>query len=396
MPPAAAPDAAMATRRRRRADALPPAAGEAKLTPAALAAVRTAVMDWFAVAQRRLPWREGYDPYGVWVAEIMLQQTQVETVRAYYERWMARFPDVHAVAAASQEAVLKAWEGLGYYSRARNLQRAAQAIVERHDGRVPEELEALLALPGIGRYTAGAIRSIGHNRPAPLVDGNVGRVLGRLVALDVPARSTGGQRRLWALADALVPERGPRDFNQGLMELGALVCRPTAPQCLLCPLQPHCAACAQGRPEAFPPPPERRARPLRRGAMLLLRDAAGRLLLRRRPPTGVWGGLWEPPWVERQVGESATAAARRLLAELGLPEPPRLVRAGQLSHGLTHFQLELSCFRARLPGSPRALGGAGGNEAGSDACWADAARIAALPLARLGHKALELIGNDDA
>ena len=355
------------------------------------AGIQRRVRDWFTGAQRALPWRERYDPYGVWVAEIMLQQTQVETVRPYYERWMARFPDVAAVAAAPLEAVLKAWEGLGYYSRARNLQRAAQTIVSQHGGRLPDSLEALRALPGIGRYTAGAIVSIGYDRPAPLVDGNVGRVLGRLVALDEPARSPRGQRRLWALAEALVPARGPRDFNQGLMELGALVCRPVAPQCLLCPLRDCCAAAAQGRPEAYPPAAPRRERPLRRGAMVLLHDAAGRVLLRRRPPEGVWGGLWEPPWSERTRRESAAAAARRLLAELGLPLRGRLLRAGLLAHGLTHFQLELQCYRGRVEHTADAAAA----PLPAACCWADGERIAALPLARLGHKALRLAAGAD-
>ena len=381
-----------APRRRDRpasAGAAPAAPPAPVLPPERVAAIQAAVQGWFATAQRVLPWRRSYDPYGVWVAEIMLQQTQVETVRPYYERWLLRFPDLSAVAEAPQQDVLKAWEGLGYYSRARNLQRAAQSIVAQHGGRLPDTVEALRALPGIGRYTAGAILSIGHGRPAPLVDGNVGRVLGRLVALDVPARSPAGQRRLWALAEVLVPQRNARDFNQGLMELGALVCRPQAPACLLCPLREGCAACAGGRPEAYPPPPVRRARPLRRGAMLLLRDDSGRLLLRRRPPEGVWGGLWEPPWSERAPGESAAAAARRLLAELGLAvwEPVgRLRPAGLLTHGLTHFALELRCYRGQVA-TPAVA-------AGSDdaRCWADAARIAALPLARLGHKALRLAG----
>ena len=375
--------------------ASPQAPRTALLSPERVAAIQTAVLGWFATAQRALPWRRSYDPYGVWVAEIMLQQTQVETVRPYYERWLLRFPDVRSVAAAPQQDVLKAWEGLGYYSRARNLQRAAQAIVAQHGGRLPDTMEALRALPGIGRYTAGAILSIGHGHPAPLVDGNVGRVLGRLVALDVPARSPAGQRRLWALAAVLVPQRNARDFNQGLMELGALVCRPQAPACLLCPLRERCAACAEGRPEAYPPPPVRRKRPLRRGAMLLLRDDSGRLLLRRRPPEGIWGGLWEPPWSERAPGESAAAAARRLLAELGLavrePAEPelagRLRPAGLLTHGLTHFALELRCYCGRVAVAAAA-------PAADDArCWADAARIAALPLARLGHKALRLAGD---
>jgi A/G-specific adenine glycosylase len=413
--------AATAPRRRGPPPAAGPRAERAGLLgavrPELLGAVRAALLAWFARSQRALPWRERYEPYTVWVAEIMLQQTQVEAVRPYFERWLARFPDVQAVAAAPQEAVLKAWEGLGYYARARNLQRAAQAIVERHGGRLPESLEALLALPGIGRYTAGAIRSIAFDRPAPVVDGNVARVLGRLLALEVPARAPAGQRRLWALATALVeglgPEEHPRDLNQGLMELGALVCRPAAPRCAGCPLAPHCAARAGGQPERFPPAAPRRARPLRTGALLLLRNEAGALLLRRRPPRGVWGGLWEPPWCEQQPGESPARAARRLLGELGLP-PGRLLRRGTVEHGLTHFALRLACYRGRVAGAPPAAlparippagfpdaaplataplttaPGAESDGAAPRLRWADPAELAALPLARLGRKALEL------
>jgi A/G-specific adenine glycosylase len=259
--------AATAPRRRGPPPAAGPRAERAGLLgavrPELLGAVRAALLAWFARSQRALPWRERYEPYTVWVAEIMLQQTQVEAVRPYFERWLARFPDVQAVAAAPQEAVLKAWEGLGYYARARNLQRAAQAIVERHGGRLPESLEALRALPGIGRYTAGAIRSIAFDRPAPVVDGNVARVLGRLLALEVPARAPAGQRRLWALATALVeglgPEEHPRDLNQGLMELGALVCRPAAPRCAGVRWRPTAPRGPAGSRSASRPP--RRAAP---------------------------------------------------------------------------------------------------------------------------------------
>jgi A/G-specific adenine glycosylase len=382
-----------------------------------LRAIREAVEAWFREARRPLPWRERYDPYEVWIAEVMLQQTQVDTVIPYHRRWLERFPDVASVAAAPEEAVLKAWEGLGYYARARNLRRASQAIVTRHGGRLPERLEELLALPGVGRYTAGAIVSIGYNRPAPLVDGNVARVLGRLFALDVPARSTAGQARLWAWAEALVPpapkevpaasgavkagaaaaspaETGPRAFNQGLMELGALICRQRAPHCLLCPLSDPCRARQTGDPERFPPPAVRRARPWREGALLLL-EREGRLLVRRRPSQGVWGGLWELPWAERGRGETARAAARRLLADLGCRGAGRLRLLGPLEHGLTHFTLALECFAARLDGPPGAEEGpAGAGEPSHPLRWVSRAELAALPLARLTHKALALADPD--
>ncbi len=365
----------------------PTAAPEGLPAPRATTAMRKAVRDWFRATQRALPWRDPYDPYGVWVAEIMLQQTQVAAVRPYYERWMARLPDVPAVAAAPEQEVLKLWEGLGYYARARNLRRAAQAMVAAHGGRVPATVDALLALPGIGRYTAGAIVSIGHNRPAPIVDGNVGRVLGRLVALEVPARSPPGQRRLWALAAHLVPRRDPRDFNQGLMELGALLCRPVRPQCTACPLRSRCRAHATGQPEAFPPPPPRRQRPERHGVLLLAEDSAGRVLLRQRPARGVWGGLWEPPWLEHRAHDTPATTLRRLLGEHALPADAAPVPAGTVTHGLTHFTLHLACYRLRLPAFRP--GGLAPLSAAAH-CWADAPARQSLPMSRLSRRALAL------
>lgn len=340
-------------------------------------------MAWFARARRDLPWRRDYDPYGVWVAEMMLQQTQVETVLPYYRRWMARFPTLASVAAAPLAEVLKHWEGLGYYARARNLHRAAQAVVERHQGRLPETVEELTVLPGIGRYTAGAIASIAFNHPAPLVDGNVARVLSRVAALKHPARGPEGQRVLWALAQAALPPESPRAFNEALMELGALVCRPRAPECPRCPLALHCRARRLGDPEAYPVRPRRRARLVRKGVMLLAR-AGQRMLVRRRPPGGLWGGLWEFPWRELHDGESPAAALRRLAAELGLAMDGRACAGGALVHGLTHFRLELTCFTAHIKGYPRQ------NDDGGTR-WVTPAELKALALGRLNHKALALL-----
>lgn len=376
---------------------------------------------WFAANHRPLPWREGYAPYPVWISEIMLQQTQVEAVLPYFERWIALFADPAAVAAAREEALLKAWEGLGYYARARNLHKAAREMVRRHGGEVPGNLEHLLALPGIGRYTAGAILSIGFNRPAPIVDGNVGRILARIFAMEHPLRSPQGQRHLWAWAEALLPTRNPRDFNQGLMELGALVCRPRQPRCDACPVLAHCAVGngavgngavgngavgngavgngASERPEDFPRPSRKITRPLRTGVMLLARDPKGRLLLRRRPPRGLWGGLWELPWNELEGTETPARATARLLRELGQTPADTPAPLGVIAHGLTHFQLRLDCFGITLApghGTPGAVTGTARDAAAelgatdSALQWATPARIAKLPLARLSHKALAL------
>ena len=325
----------------------------------------------------------------------MLQQTQVESVLSYHERWMARFPDVAAVAAAPEQDVLKAWEGLGYYARARGLRSAARRIMADHGGVLPSCPEALLALPGIGRYTAGAIASIAFNRDVPAVDGNVARVLSRLFALREPVNTTDGQARLWELAGALLPAGQARDFNQALMELGALICRAKSPACPDCPLINYCAAGRAGEAAAFPrksPRPKRR----RVRGVLLLPSSGGRILMRRRPSGGLWGGLWEFPWLEREPGESDTAAAARLLEELQLPGDVPLRLLGNLNHGLTHLQLELQCFGAAIgaPPPPAPLGKVA-REAPPPAVtlqrWVTPAARRKLALARLSHKALELL-----
>jgi A/G-specific adenine glycosylase len=341
------------------------------------------LLAWFARARRDLPWRRDYDPYAVWIAEVMLQQTQVETMLPYYARWMARFPALADVARAPLADVLKHWEGLGYYARARNLHRAAQAVMERRQGRLPQKVEELMMLPGIGRYTAGAIASIAFNRPAPLVDGNVARVLCRVAALEEAPRSPTGKRVVWALAQAALPQESPRAFNEALMELGALVCRPRAPACPRCPLVAQCQARRLGTPEAYPRRPPRRERPVRRGVMLLGQTGA-RLLVRRRPPGGLWGGLWEFPWLELRSGESPHAALRRLAGPMGLSIDGKPQPCGRLIHGLTHFQLELACFAIRWKKFPPA--------AREDAArWVTPRELESLALGRLNHKALALL-----
>jgi A/G-specific adenine glycosylase len=249
---------------------------------------------WYRRHHRKLPWRATSDPYRVWVSEIMLQQTRVETVRPYYTRWLRAFPTIQKLARASDDRVLKLWEGLGYYSRARNLHRAAQAVVRQHHGQLPRTVDGLLTLPGIGRYTAGAIASIAFGERVPLVDGNVARVFARIFAIRANVKSPRTLSSLWNLAEDLLPDAAPGDFNQALMELGALVCTPTAPRCNTCPMRRVCAARARGLVEQLP---NRGGKP--RTVHLVAKAAfvksGNRILLKRRPQQGLLANFWELP-----------------------------------------------------------------------------------------------------
>jgi A/G-specific adenine glycosylase len=379
--------------KRRDSDVSPADRSTGPATPRRAQSLRRRLLEWFGGARRPLPWRDGYDPYRVWISEMMLQQTQVETVLPYYERWMARFPTLASVAEAEEEEVLKAWEGMGYYARARSLHRAARRVVAEHGGRLPASLEALRALPGIGPYTAGAIASIAFNLPAPAVDGNVARVLARLFAVEEPVNAPAGRAEVERLAGALLGRKDARDFNQSLMELGALVCRPSSPACPLCPVRRGCAAHGAGNPEAYPRRRPRKERRMMRGVMALL-ERGGRVLVRKRSDGGMWGGLWEFPWLECGPGEAPDAALVRLLSELGAGPGGGAEKLGIVRHGLTHLQMELVCFRARADSAAWAAGEAfaprpAGNGAGPRR-WVTRAALARLPLARLNHKALRL------
>jgi A/G-specific adenine glycosylase len=283
----------------------------------------------------------------VWISEIMLQQTRVAAVVPYYERWMARFPSAAALAEAPMDDVLSAWSGLGYYARARNLKRAAE-IVRASGGAMPDEVDALRALPGIGRYTAGAIASIAFGRRVPLVDGNVARVLARVFAIEDDVKSVTGQRQLWQLAEELVPAEAPGDFNQGLMELGATVCAPAAPRCAACPLRSMCRAAASGRQGELPRVGARLAReakPWRRTAAAWI-ERGGELLLGRRRPGGLFGGLWELP-----QADDRRALATALGAKLG----GRAI--GQLEQELSHLRLRIALYRGeRIARAPEPFG----------------------------------------
>lgn len=293
---------------------------------------------WFALAARDLPWRRDRRPYAVWISEIMLQQTRVETVVPYFERFLGDFPDVAALAAAPLDAVLARWAGLGYYRRARVLHLAAREVTERFAGELPGDVDRLQSLPGIGRYTAGAIASLAFGRRAPLVDGNVARVLARLFDIAVDAKTPRGARVFWELAERLLPEDAPGRFNEALMELGATVCTPREPRCEACPLSRHCEARKTGRQRELPVVAKRAARPEVALVALVVR-AGARVLLARRPPDGLFGGLWEPPMLE-----ATPRAAVATLRAAGLSVTA--TRCGRVRHVLSHRELAVEVLRA--------------------------------------------------
>jgi A/G-specific adenine glycosylase len=305
--------------------------------------VRKKLLNWYHNEGRDLPWRRTRDPYKIWVSEVMLQQTQVETVIPYYLRFLTAFPELATLAAASQGAVLKLWEGLGYYARARNLHRAAGVVMVQHGGRIPAEWEAFRALPGVGDYIAAAVLSIAFGRPFAVVDGNVKRVLARLLCIELPVNLPKHHSHYRKQADRLLDASAPADFNQALMEIGALICRPARPRCDRCPLAGACCALAGGRVEALPRRQARAKAPVKQLAIAVIRRR-DKLLLTCRPEEGLLGGLWEFPNSIRLPGESTQAACRRLAREkLGLEIHPRSPIT-RVRHAYTHFKIQAEAF----------------------------------------------------
>ncbi len=307
--------------------------------------LRRALLRFYGRQRRDLPWRHTRDPYAIWISEIMLQQTQVETVVPRYRRFLQEFPTVTALANATCERVCEAWAGLGYYRRARNLHRAACLVAEAHDGALPRSAKELERLPGIGRYTAGAIASIAFDEAAAVVDGNVTRVLARLFVLPGRVGERSLSNSVWRLAGELVVGPRPGDLNQALMELGATVCKPTAPACDRCPVERFCKAKASGEPTRYPEPavaPPTRDLPM---ALALVRDAKG-VWLRQRSLQGLWAGLWELPSAE------GPRARVRLAKELGVP---LRVEVARVTHLLTHRRVLARVYLA-APAAPAALG----------------------------------------
>ena len=322
-------------------------------------AFRTDLLDWYDENKRSMPWRDIDDPYRIWVAEIMLQQTRVDTVRDYYPRFLEAFPTVEALATAERDEVLKHWEGLGFYARARHLHEAAQHVVEDHQGTVPDTMEAIRDLKGIGPYTAAAVLSIAHQKPHAVLDGNVKRVLTRVFAVDEDATSSATERELRRLANDLLDPDRPGDFNQAMMELGALVCTPNTPHCDRCALQAVCRAHAAGTEEDYPVTPESDPIPHHDIAVgLVFSDDGDEILIQRRPDEGLLGGLWEFPGGKQEDEESMEAACRReVREELGIEvtvEDPFYT----LSHAYSHFKITLHAFRCRVAhGTPEAREG---------------------------------------
>jgi A/G-specific adenine glycosylase len=336
------------------------------------------LLAWFDRSGRHdLPWQHPRTPYRVWLSEIMLQQTQVSVAAGYFERFVAALPDLPALARAPQDDVLALWSGLGYYARARNLHAAAKLCVERHGGDLPRDLEALVALPGIGRSTAGAILSQAWGDAAPILDGNVKRVLCRLFGIDGWPGKPAVEKKLWSIAGSLLPDARLADWTQAQMDFGATLCTRANPACAICPLQDVCVARLEGRIAELPVPKPGKALPQRETRMLLVEDAAGRVLLQRRPPSGVWASLWSLPqhedmeearaWFERQLeGDFAAAVA--------LPA---------LDHGFSHYRLRIHPHRVAVNGPRAAIGDT------ADLRWATRADLDAIGLPAPVRKLLQ-------
>ena len=304
------------------------------------------LLAWFDRHGRHdLPWQRQITPYRVWVSEIMLQQTQVATVIPYFERFMARLPDVRALADAGEDEVLHLWTGLGYYARARNLQRAARLCCERHGGEFPRTREAIEALPGIGRSTAGAILAIACGERAAILDGNVKRVLGRLYAIDGDPAQAETLKRYWSIAEALTPAGRCADYTQAIMDLGATLCTRSRPACAICPLADDCRGRAGGEPTRYPGRKRRRQIPVREGRMLVIRNRGGDFLLQKRPVTGIWGGLWSFPQIE--AGDEPVTACEALTGET----PQSLREGAPFRHTFSHFHLDLSPLHITVEGA---------------------------------------------
>ncbi len=344
--------------------------------------VTTRLLHWYGQAGRSFPWRETRDPYRIWLSEIMLQQTGVIAVQPYYRRFLERFPTVVDLAGAPEEEVTDLWAGLGYYNRARNLHAAAKQVVAAHGGKLPADLTALMALPGIGRSTAGAILSIAFDRPAPILDGNVRRVLCRLFALQADPRSTASEKKLWAWSEALTSVERPHDYTQAIMDLGAVICIPRTPRCDECPVEPFCEARRLGLEQELPQKRPKKSVPTRHQVALVI-AWDDNVFVRRRPTDGMLAGLWEFPTLEVSKDGAQASAVQALCESLCLGGKPALL--GQVRHAYSHFKLELALYRVSLKAP---------FDANETARWCPRGELKNLSLHGAHKKALPLLDCD--
>ncbi len=306
--------------------------------------IQTRLLRWFEKNERDLPWRKTRDPYAIWVSEIMLQQTQVDTVIPYYQRFLKSFPTVYHLAKENLSKVLKAWEGLGYYSRARNLHKTSKMILRQFGGNIPDNLKDLLSLPGIGRSTAGAILSFAHNKEAPILDGNVKRVFSRLFAVSGSKGKV--EKVLWEISESLVPKGYSNPFNQALMDLGSMICTPKDPQCPRCPLRDLCQGRASGTPESYPPRAFKKSIP-HITAISAVIEKDHRFLLNRRPPRGLLGGLWEfPNWPVAGEKDLKQYLMEKIKGEMGIRVRSQRTM-GLFKQTFSHFKLSLHVYHCR-------------------------------------------------
>jgi A/G-specific adenine glycosylase len=345
------------------------------------------LLDWYAANARTLPWRDHPDPYAVWVSEIMLQQTRVETVIPYFRRWMARFPSVFRLAAAPRQEVLALWEGLGYYARARNLHRTAQILVREHGGELPRTAAELAKLPGIGRYTAAAIASIAFGEDVAALDGNIRRVLSRVFNVAEPARSPAGERRLWALAQEHLPAGRAGDYNQALMDLGSLVCTPKSPSCAACPLADLCEARRLNLQEERPLKMPKKTLPHHTVVAAVIRRD-GQVFIAQRPADGLLGGLWEFPGGKTEPGETLPEALRRELREELAIDVEVGAPFGVYRHTFTHFKVTLHAFVCRLANGSEPI-----PREHSDIRWVTPAQLADFPMGKIDRQIAEKLAS---
>lgn len=345
------------------------------------------LLKWYVAAARPLPWRATTDPYRIWVSEVMLQQTTVEVVLPYYERFIKRFPSVEALSRAPLDQVLRLWEGLGYYRRARNLHAAARLVMRQHAGRVPRAPELLRGLPGIGRYTAGAIASLAFDQPEPILEANTLRVYSRLLGFGGDPRTAAGQKTLWAFAAAILPLTGAGRINQALMELGASICLPARPHCALCPVARYCSACKLGLQCRIP----KAARPqgverITEAAVAVRRG--GKLWLMRRPDAGRWAGMWDFPRFRLAKSPNPAAEAERCLREQFQVFACNFRLVATLNHVVTRFRILLRCFEAEWLKGPTPRGR-------FDHAWLEPERLDPLPMPVTARRLARLLLTPD-